>query len=323
MRTPLLAATLAVLGAVVTTTVVSPADAAKPSAPQTAVVAEARVVGIAVAGAPTELSEALSVQDRTGADLDQMTFYSAWSKGGDFPAADASRIAAAGAVPELTWEPWDPAGGLDQPAYSLDRITAGAHDAYLKRWATQVRSWGKPLVIRFAHEMNGDWYPWAEGVNGNGSGDHAAAWRHVVDVFRRAKATNVTWSWSANVPYPGSTPLAALYPGDAYVGRVGLDGYNWGTTQSWSTWQSFADVFAPGVAELQAISTRPIHVTETAAPEGAGGDKAAWIAAMWAWLDAHPEVRGITWFSLLKEADWRIDSSEASLAAWGAGAAVF
>jgi hypothetical protein len=282
-----------------------------------------RVVGVAVAGAPTELSEALALSTRTGVSIDQLTFYSAWSHGGDFPAADASRIAATGAVPELTWEPWDPAAGVDQPAYALDRITAGAHDAYLKRWATQVRAWGGPLVIRFAHEMNGDWYPWAEGVNTNGPGDHAAAWRHVVGIFRRAKATNVTWSWSANVPYPGSTPLASLYPGDAYVDRVGLDGYNWGTTQSWSSWQSFGDLFGPGVAELQSLSTRPVHVNETAAPEGAGGDKAAWIADMWAWLDAHPEVRGLTWFSLLKEADWRIDSSEASLAAWGAGARTF
>jgi len=135
--------------------------------------------------------------------------------------------------------------------------------------------------------------------------------------------TNVTWSWSANVPYEGSTPLAALYPGDAYVDRVGLDGYNWGTTQAWSSWQAFGDVFGPGVAELRLVSTRPVHVDETAAPEGAGGDKAAWITDMWGWLDAHPEVRGITWFSLLKEADWRIDSSEAALTAWGAGARVF
>jgi hypothetical protein len=310
------------LAAVALTAVTAPAVAGRATTAPTAPVEE-RVVGIAVAGAPTDLSEAQSIADRTGADLDQVTFYAAWSNGGDFPAADASRITAAGAVPELTWEPWDPAAGVEQPAYALDTITAGAHDAYLKRWAAQVRTWGQPLVIRFAHEMNGNWYPWAEGVNGNGPGDHAAAWRHVVDVFRRAKVTNVTWTWAANVPYAGSTSLASLYPGDSYVGRVGLDGYNWGTTQPWSSWQSFGDLFGPGVAELQAITTRPVHVSETGAPEGAGGDKAAWTTEAWTWLDAHPEVRGVTWFSFLKEADWRIDSSEASLGAWGAGARLF
>ena len=91
----------------------------------------------------------------------------------------------------------------------------------------------------------------------------------------------------------------------------------------WSSGQSFGDLFGPGVAELRSISTRPVHISETGAPEAAGGDKAAWISEMWTWLDAHPEVRGLTWFSLLKEADWRVDSSEAALAAWGAGARVF
>ena len=317
----LAALSLATVTTTAVTAVAGVASAARSTPPPGPL--EERVVAIAVAGAPTDLSEALSISSRTGADLDQITFYSAWSTGGDFPATDASRISAAGAVPELTWEPWDPAAGLDQPAYALDRITAGAHDAYLRRWATQVKAWGQPLVIRFAHEMNGNWYPWAEGVNGNGPGDHAAAWRHVVDVFRRAKVGNVTWTWAANVPYAGSTPLASLYPGDAYVGRVGLDGYNWGTTQAWSSWQSFGDLFGPGVAELRSLSTRPVHVSETGAPEAAGGDKAAWIADMWAWLDEHPEVRGVTWFSFLKEADWRIDSSETSLGAWGVGARVF
>jgi hypothetical protein len=35
------------------------------------------------------------------------------------------------------------------------------------------------------------------------------------------------------VPYTGSTSLSSLYPGDAYVDQVALDGYNRGTTQTW------------------------------------------------------------------------------------------
>ncbi|GAB3021891.1 hypothetical protein GCM10011376_20920 [Nocardioides flavus (ex Wang et al. 2016)] len=282
-----------------------------------------RSVGLVVAGAPSDLSEARAIERRTGVDLDALTFYVAWSRRGDFPARHVSRITSAGAVPVLTWEPWDPARGVRQPAYALDTIARGDHDAYLRRWARQVRAWGKPLVIRFAHEMNGDWYPWAEGVNGNRAGDHAAAWRHVVRVFRRAGARNVRWSWSVNVPYPGSTPIASLYPGDAFVDRVGLDGYNWGTTQPWSTWQSFGDLVGPGVAELRAISSRPVNVDETAAPARGGGDKAAWIAGMWDWLAAHREVRGVTWFSLRKEVDWRVDSSRRTLAVWARGARRF
>lgn len=65
-----------------------------------------------------------------------------------------------------------------------------------------------------------------------------------------------------------------------------------------------------------------MYVSETGSPE-IGGDKAAWIRDMWAWLAAHPEVRGVTWFHFDKETDWRIDSSEASLQAFATGARSF
>ena len=72
-------------------------------------------------------------------------------------------------------------------------------DSYLRSWADGIRSLGYPVAIRFAHEMNGDWYPWCEKVNGNQPGDYVKAWRHVHDVFRPRGATNVIWVWSPNV----------------------------------------------------------------------------------------------------------------------------
>ncbi len=281
-----------------------------------------RVFGLAAPGAPGDLSAVDEVAGLVGRAPQEVTFYAAWSSLGDFPAADASEIAASGAIPSVTWEPWDPAAGVEQPAYSLDAIAAGTHDAYVTRWARQVRGYGQPVVIRFAHEMNGNWYPWGSGVNGNGPGDYVAAWKHVVGVFRAAKVKNVTWEWSPNVPYAGSGDLAGLFPGDTWTDRVALDGYNWGTSQSWSSWQSFGDLFGPGLAQLRALSTRPVHVAETGSTE-LGGDKGAWITDMFAYLDQHPEVRGVTWFDFAKETDWRIQSSDASLAAFRAGIGAF
>ena len=299
----------------------SPAHAATPTR-AAASTPPARSLGVVTVGTPGDLSEVSSLATRTGTRFDQVTWYVAWSGNADFPAADAARVKGMGAVPEITWEPWDPARGIDQPTYALRRIASGAFDSYVSRWAKQVKAYGGPVVLRFAHEMNGSWYPWAEQVNGNSPGDYVAAWRHVVGVFARAKVTNVTWSWSPNLPYPGATALTSLYPGDSYVGRVGLDGYNWGTSQPWSTWQSPAELFGPGVAELTALTAKPIHLEETASSE-LGGDKAAWISDLWTWLGQHPEVRGLTWFSLAKETDWRIDSSAGTLAAYAAGASAF
>ncbi len=282
----------------------------------------ARVFGLAVPGAPTELSEADALASSLGRRATQLTFYSSWHYAADFPTADARRVASTGAVPEVTWEPWDPAVGTpDQPAYSLDRIAGGAFDAYVTRWAQQVKAYGAPVAFRFAHEMNGSWYPWSEGVNGNTSGDYVAAWRRVVGIFRSVGATNALWTGPPTCPSP-VVALPGLYPGDRWVDRVGLDGYNWAGLIPSTSWQSFGEVFGPGLAQLTSLTAKPVFIGEVGCPEGVG-DKAGWIRDMWAYLDQHREVRGLTWFHFQKEADWRITSSQASHDAFRAGVGAF
>lgn len=287
-----------------------------PPAPTTAGVG----FGVAMPGVPQDISALGALSSSLGRAPRQVMWYVAWSARSGFPADQAAAVAATGATPVITWEPWDPAGGVNQPAYALDRIAAGDFASYVTSWARQIRSYGKPVVLRFAHEMNGTWYPWADGVNSNTAADYTAAWRHVRSVFSRERVTNVTWSWSPNIPYPGSTPLASLYPGDAYVDQVALDGYNWGTSQPWSTWTSFWDIFSGGVSELRALTAKPLVIGEVGSTE-LGGDKAAWVREMFATLAQHPEIRGFTWFHYDKETDWRIDCSPASLEAFRAGLA--
>jgi hypothetical protein len=278
--------------------------------------------GVTMPGVPSDMSGLRALSRSLGASPRQVMWYSAWSDRTGFPATEAGRVAATGATPVVTWEPWDPTGGVNQPAYTLDRIAAGQFTAYETMWADQVKAYGKPVVLRFAHEMNGSWYPWSAQANGNTADDYVAAWRHVHSVFTARGVTNVSWSWSPNVPYPGATPLASLYPGDAYVDQVALDGYNWGTTQPWSTWTPFWDLFSPGVRELQSITSKPLLIGEVASADQ-GGSKAAWIQGMFAALARHPEVRGFTWFDFAKETDWRIDSTTASLKAFRSGLATY
>jgi beta-mannanase len=242
--------------------------------------------------------------------------YSDFAQPLDVAGLDA--VAARGATPLVTWEPWRWGGGTSQPAYSLARITAGAYDGYLRSWAKGLRGWGKPVYLRFAHEMNGDWYPWSERVNGNRPGDYVAAWRHVRAVFDAQKVTNVRWVWSPNVTYPGSTDLRSLFPGSRYVDVVAVDGYNWGTAASWSTWTTPEQLFGPTLTELRAIAPGvPVALAEVASAEQ-GGSKAEWVTGLFAWMRAQPDLAFFVWFDQAKEADWRIDSSPASAAAFAA-----
>lgn len=246
-------------------------------------------------------------------------FYQGWAKGERFDVDRAEAVANRGIVPVVAWEPYDWQRGVDQPEFALARIAGGDYDAYVRQWARDVRAWGKPLLLRFAYEMNGYWMPWSEGVNGNQPGEYVAAWRHVHDLFTEEGVTNVSWVWAPNVANPNTTPLPALYPGDRYVDWVGLSGYNWGVGVShWDAWLSFDEVFGPTLDELRSITGKPIMIAETASTES-GGDKAAWIRDAFASLSSHPDVRAFLWFDYDKETDWRIESSTAATVAFTEG----
>ncbi len=265
-----------------------------------------------------QFSQLSDMEQKAGKKVGLFCFYASFTGSPHFPTAQAQAIAARGATPVVTLEPWDPTAGVDQPAYALDTITNGAHDALLTAWASEAKAWGKPLWLRFGHEMNGNWYPWAEGVNGNQAGDYVAAYRHVWSVFAGAGATNVRWVWNPNVVYPGSTGLGGLYPGDAYVDWVGIDGYNFGTSQSWSTWQSPTTVFDATFKAVRALTNKPIVIAETGSTE-VGGSKARWIQDFFALLKANTDVKAFLWFNLNKETDWRIQSSVTAQSAFAAG----
>lgn len=221
-----------------------------------------------------------------------------------------------GSIPLITWEPWLYTNGVNQPSYSLQNIINGNFDAYITQWAQDSLVWAHPFFLRFAHEMNGNWYPWSELVNGNKPGQYVHAWKHVHDIFTAQGATNVTWVWSPNVNYSGSIPFGELYPGDSYVDWVGLDGYNWGTVNN-NHWQSFAQVFQQSYDDILKITSKPLMVAETASAE-LGGNKAHWITDAYATqIPNHfPKVKAVIWFNENKETDWRVESSPTASSAF-------
>ena len=272
--------------------------------------------GVSVKGLPTNLGPLGSFETLVGRPVDVANYYVDFTTP-NFDAAAATAMADHGATPMITWQPMNGnlANPVTQPGYQLADIIDGSWDSLLATWAKGIAAWGRPIMLRFGHEMNGNWYPWAEGVNGNTAGQYVQAWRHVHRLFAANGATNVTWVWSPNADYPGSTSLSELYPGDAYVDDIGLDGYNWGTSQSWSAWQTPQQVFGPTLADLRTITHKPIVLTEVSSAE-AGGNKATWINQFFSWLEATPAVTGFIWFEFNKEADWRVESSAASRAAF-------
>jgi glycosyl hydrolase family 26 len=224
-----------------------------------------------------------------------------------FDRAELDSIWRRGAIPMLTWEPWTSSG---RP-FPLRGIAEKRFDRYLRRAAGSAKMWGKPFFVRFAHEMNGPWFPWGrEGT----ARDYRKAWKHVVDLFRYHGATNVKWVWSPNEDSGGTHPLAPFYPGDEWVDWIAFDGFNFGGTVGWP---SFTTLFGSTYDRLARLTDRPMMVAETGANEE-GGDKAAWITSgLRREAPRFPRLRALIWFDDEQpRADLRIDSSPESLQAF-------
>jgi hypothetical protein len=151
-----------------------------------------------------------------------------------------------GGVLLLTLEPH---AGLD--AMSPEVVNQLAYDLL------DLNNHGVPVIVRFAHEMNGSWYAW-----GQQPAHYVAVFRRVADaVHRIAPGSSMMWApnYGGGYPFaggqfaakPGTDNFRALdtdgdevltmhddsyapyYPGDQYVDWVGVSLYHWGNHHPW------------------------------------------------------------------------------------------
>jgi hypothetical protein len=242
----------------------------------------------------------------------------------EFPTEPMESVRAHGSIPVLSWSSQSIPSNLNEPDFQLADVIEGRYDGFIQEFAEEARDWGHPFFLRFDWEMNGNWFPWAEGINGNGSGEFVAAWRHVHDIFTAVGATNATWVWCPFVDPGGSlTDLSSLYPGDAYVDWTGLDGYNWGTNPAAPRgWRSFDQLFTDSYEEIsgRVAPSKPLMIGEMGSSEQ-GGDKAAWIRdALSRVPREYPQVRALLWFDKFDDGmDWPIETSGNAAAAFAEG----
>jgi beta-mannanase len=248
-----------------------------------------------------------------GKDVSLINNFDSWTDSGSstngtqaFPTAEMNNIRSHGSIPLFTWQPQNGKEGVSQ-SFDCSNVADGVYDAYIAQWARAAASWGHPFFLRFAHEMNGNWYPWCAGVNGNTSAQYVRMWRHVHDLFGSARATNVTWVWCVNVPFNGSAPLAGLYPGDNYVDWISLDGYN----RLANPWQDFSVIAFGTVTQLISLAPgKPIMVAETGCNQSNNGSKSQWfLNALTNYLPSQPRIKAWVYFNstnLTDGNDWRI-----------------
>ena len=143
-----------------------------------------------------------------------------------------------------------------EPMNGLEAVTPEAAAA-LARDLAEFNDDGVPVIVRFAHEMNGSWYPWSQQPS------------RYIDAFRtmaaavHSLAPGSAMMWAPNYgggyPFaggqyeakPGTADFTALdtdtdgtlsmnddayapyYPGDQAVDWVGMSLYHWGADYPW------------------------------------------------------------------------------------------
>ena len=237
-----------------------------------------------------------------------------WNAAGlTFPAADCDNIRAAGSIPFISVD----------LSVSLSDILKGKYNAVLENFGKQAGAFGSPVFIRWAREPNSDWNTWNGSKNPEGARIYTEAYRYAVDKIREAGGTKAIWIWTVNsvdVPVQNNNNMLMYYPGDRYADWIGIDGYNYGTSQAWSSWSSFNDIFSRAYTKItEAHPAKPVMIAETGcAPNG--GDKAAWISGMFESLrTGFTQVRAMIWNNRQTSADWRLSSPETAATAFASG----
>jgi beta-mannanase len=197
------------------------------------------------------------------------THYVAWDEIPMWPSSFANLCLAHGAIPFVELEPWNSAtGGATWPAFNT--ITSGSYDSQLTTLGSNIATFGHTTWLTFAHEMNGNWYPWGNGgPQGVTPTQWIAAWKHVHDTVNATAGGHAKWVWAPNNNDVG--PVTPYWPGASYVDVPAYDGYLNAAGQTFASFQQGT------VNEIKALTSVPIWNAECGI-EPADGTRLARIA---------------------------------------------
>ncbi|WP_369821425.1 glycosyl hydrolase [Kocuria sp. CNJ-770] len=232
-------------------------------------------------------------------------------RGHDYLRMAADQVRADGQMLLLTLEP---EGGLDEVTDdAVQELTADL---------AAINDSGVPVIVRFAHEMNGSWYAW-----GQQPAAYVEAYRRVAEaVHEHAPGSAMMWApnYGGGYPFaggqyeaePGTADFAALdtdgngeltmaddpyapyYPGDDAVDWVGMSLYHWGDahpgvrTSSPSPGSSLPSSPAPTAAP--AATTAPCP---TSTPSTGNGAASPWPSRRPPRCTTRPRAAPTSWRS--------------------------
>lgn len=210
-------------------------------------------------------------------------------------------------------EPWDIDNGripmISWNGENTEAIARGDHDGMIASRAQSIAMLKTPVFIRWFWEMDGNK---KKGFISSPA-SYQQAWRHIVDVFRAAGATNAVWVWCPNASAIADGEATKYYPGAGYVDWVCGDGYNFAPNRPGDEWETFAQIYNGFYAAATKYG-KPIMIGEFGVLERKPGEKEQWFRQAHDWIQAHPAVAAVVYFNADSTTngvyyDWRVDTS--------------
>ena len=213
--------------------------------------------------------------------------------GRPFPSDWFAKVTRNGAAPHIAFEPND---GLQEVK----------DDAYLRAWARDAARTKKPIFLRWASEMNGEW---GKKRYGNGAKDYIALYKEkfaLVARVMREEAPNVAMVWT-----PFAEPARLIpdfYPGDEWVDWVGINIYSVYVHNGDPAQEAMNEDPVDFLKQIYTLygDRKPVHISEYAATiwcKGVGNETVEWAIVKakrfyGALRDDYPRVKSVNWFCL-------------------------
>ncbi len=270
----------------------------------------------------------------------------------DFPKQQVETVWAHGSIPYLRFQPWTKEYWRPRPdpVVTMQKVIDGTWDRQILAWMRAAKATGIPMLVEFGVEVNGSWFPWSGRWNGGGQTSwrnpslpdgperYRDAYRHVIDLSRRAHVTNITWGFHvdawAQPHHAWWNRMRYYYPGNSYIDWLGISAYGEQVpTSDPSNWYSFRQVLGSPAnpkspwSEFAALApSKPHSIAEFGVTEDpSAGDKAQWITDAFGAIASgyYPGVKLESYWSESwpngggkPDSELQIDSSPSSLSAY-------
>lgn len=189
--------------------------------------------------------------------------------------------------PMITVEPW--AKGSGDTLFT--DITSGLYDGEISHVCQNISAFGKPIFIRWGHEMDKvtGRYPWAK----NDNAGYISAYKYFVSNCRSLTKNTVYYEWSPI----GDQNLDAYFPGKEYVDIIGISVYSYPKydLKNYGRVRSFNELFGEKYERLKKYNMS-IMIAEFGVTGGIKNQK-SWLLEAYHSFDNFPLLKTIVYFN--------------------------